>query len=1016
MTPQEFVQKWSPSTLRERQGSQEHFIDICRMLEEQTPAEADPTGKAYCFDAGAEKTIGRDGFADVWKKDHFAWEYKGKHRDLTQAYAQLQQYAPSLSNPPLLIVSDMDTIVIRTNFTYSIDIIHTIGLSDLLVTEKRQLLKWAFSDPEQLRPGLTRAQLTEKAAARFARVAQRLRDREYEPHRVAHFMNKMLFSMFAEDIGLLPAKVFTKLLELASRKPQIFEELAAKLFGAMKSGGLLGLEEIDWFNGGLFDDDDVIPLQKTEIDEVLEVSRLDWSSIEPSIFGTLFERGLDPDKRSQLGAHFTDPRSIMRIVDPVVLAPLRAEWEGVRQEIAGLMMQHREIMGKATVKSDVDLSKGLALTPEEVAALKAQHRRPAVAASASKLLHQARLRCQEFLLRLEDFRVLDPACGSGNFLYLSLLGLKDFEHQVITEAEALGLPKVFPAVGPRSVMGIEVNLYAAELARVTIWIGQLQWMLRHGWGLSREPILKPLDQIDCSDALLNPDGTEAHWPDANCIVTNPPFLGDKRILSELGEMYTMQLRQVYGDRLPASADFVTYWFQKAWEKVAAGKTDRAGLVATQSIRKGSNRTVLDVITTGGVIYNAWSDEPWVLDGAAVRVSIVCFGRDSDSATARRYLNDHAVANIYSDLNAQGLEETSGVDFTQARAISQNKRICFQGPVKVGPFEIPGDLARKWLMLPSNPNGRPNSDVVRPWANGKDITGRPKDTWIIDFGVDTKAGVAAFYQEPFEYVREHVKRRRDKNKDAWRREHWWLHGRSGEELRAAVKPFERYISTPRVAKHRFFVWLHCSVLPDSRLNVIARGDYTTFGILHSRFHIAWFLKTSSRHGVGNDPTYNARSVFETFPFPLGLTPDIPAADYASDPTARAIADAARRLDEMRERWLNPPELVRREPEVLPSYPDRTVPLSDKAITELKARTLTKLYNTRPAWLEDAHARLDDTVASAYNWPGDISNDEALRYLLQLNQERTQDESPVVGIEGTEDNDVEDEDAPGDESED
>jgi type II restriction/modification system DNA methylase subunit YeeA len=782
----------------------------------------------------------------------------------------------------------------------------------------------------------------------------------------------------------------------------------------MKSGGLLGLEEIDWFNGGLFDDDNVLPLEKTEIDEILDVSRLDWSSIEPSSFGTLFERGLDPDKRSQLGAHFTDPRSIMRIVEPVVLAPLRAEWEGVRQEIAALMMQRHEIMGRAAGKSDVDVSKGLTLTLDEVAALKAQHHRPAAAASAVKLFNQARSRCEEFLHRLEDFRVLDPACGSGNFLYLSLLCLKDSEHQVITEAEALGLPKVFPAVGPRSVMGIEVNLYAAELARVTIWIGQIQRMLRHGWGLSRDPILKPLHQIDRRDALLNPDGTEAPWPDANCIVTNPPFLGDKRILSELGEKYTMQLRQVYGDRLPASADYVTYWFQKAWEKVAVDKTNRAGLVATQSIRKGSNRTVLDAITARGVIFNAWSDEPWVLDGAAVRVSIVCFGRASDPVTAGRHLNGHAVANIYSDLNAQGLEETSGVDFTQARPIGQNRNVCFQGPVKVGPFEIPGNLARKWLLLPSNPNGRPNSDVVRPWANGKDITSRPKDTWIIDFGVDTKQGVAAFYQEPFEYVREHVKKRRDKNKDTWRRDHWWLHGRSGEELRAAVKPFDRYTSTPRVAKHRFFVWLHRSVLPDSRLNAIARGDYTTFGILHSRFHIAWFLKTSSRHGVGNDPTYNARSVFETFSSPLGLTPDIPAADYASDPIAMAIADAARSLDEMRERWLNPPELVRREPEVLPGYPDRIVPLSDKAMRELKKRTLTKLYNARPAWLEEAHARLDAVVASAYRWPVDISDDEALRNLLQLNQERTEDERPVVAIEGADDNDVNGEDAAGEEN--
>jgi type II restriction/modification system DNA methylase subunit YeeA len=995
MTPQEFVEKWSSSTLRERQGSQEHFIDICRMLDEQTPAEADPTGHVYCFDAGAEKTIGRDGFADVWKKDCFAWEYKGPNKNLQQAFAQLQQYANSLQNPPLLVVSDMDSIIIHTNFTYAIHEIHAITLSDLLDTEKRKVLKWAFSDPEQLRPGLTRAQLTEHAAKRFAEVAQRLRDRQYEPRRVAHFMNKMLFAMFAEDIGLLPPKLFTRLLELASRKPNNFQDLAQDLFSAMKGGGRLGLEEIDWFNGGLFDDDDVIPLEKSEIDQILEVSRLDWSSIEPSIFGTLFERGLDPSKRSQLGAHFTDPQSIMRIVNPVILEPLRREWEQVRQEIAGLMMQYRDTVAKSATKAEVSVTWDL--KKEQIAALRKQHRKPVVSATAARLGNNAREMCQTFLQRLESLRVLDPACGSGNFLYLALLGLKDLEHQVITEAEALGLPKVFPAVGPPSVMGIEINLYAAELARVTIWIGQIQWMLRHGWGLSREPILKPLDQISCRDAVLNADGSESEWPAADYIIGNPPFLGDKKMLSELGDDYVLKLRSLYGTRVPGAADYVTYWFNKAWQQILHNHATRAGLVATNSIRGGQNRKVLDEIEADGSIFDAWDDEPWVLNGAAVRVSIICFTRSDDPATRSVMLNGIQVDHIFPDL-------TAGTNLTKIYRLTENTGRAFQGPVKVGRFDIPGELAREWLQSPSNPNGRPNSDVLRPWMNGRHITKRPADKWIIDFG-QMPLEQAALYQEPFEYVARVIKPKREENRDKSRREKWWLLGRSGEELRAATAACTRVMLTPRVAKHRLFAWIDPIIMPDSAVVAITCDSDVIFGILQSRFHEAWSLRTCTWLGVGNDPRYTPRTTFEPFPFPAGFEATRSAEEYNDNPHAVRIADAARQLNELRQTWLNPPELVQREPEVVAGFPDRLLAVSDKAEKELKKRTLTILYNTKPTWLQDAHAKLDAAVAAAYGWRTDIPEEEALANLLELNHERGQSEGSPSAVAGADDLDEE-----------
>jgi type II restriction/modification system DNA methylase subunit YeeA len=407
-----------------------------------------------------------------------------------------------------------------------------------------------------------------------------------------------------------------------------------------------------------------------------------------------------------------------------------------------------------------------------------------------------------------------------------------------------------------------------------------------------------------------------------------------------------------------------------------GQLKRAGLVATQAIRRGASRRVLDRIAEGATIFDAWADEPWVLDGAAVRVSLICFG--GDAGTTLR-LNGQAVPEIHSDLSGDSL------DLTSAARLGENANVCFQGPVKVGAFNIAGALARTWLLMPLNPNGRSNAEILRPWMNGKDFTGRPSDTWIIDFGEITETA-AALFEAPFEYVRAHIKSFRDKNADRQRREKWWRLGRSGSDLRGATTGLWRVIATPRVAKHRFFVWAAPQVLPDSRVNAITRDDDVTFGILQSRFHEAWSLRLGGWHGVGNDPQYTPRMGFETFPFPESLTPNIPAAAYTADPRAIAIATAARRLNELREAWLNPPDLVERVPEVVPGYPDRIVPVNPKAAAILKKRTLTNLYNERPAWLDNAHREVNAAVAAAYGWPADIAEEEALARLLALNLER------------------------------
>ena len=941
MTPRDFITKWQAAELKERAASQEHFLDLCRLIGHPTPAEADPMGESFCFERGAAKTGGGDGWADFWKRGHFGWEYKGKRKDLTAAFAQLQRYAIALENPPLLVVSDMATIVIHTNFTNTVQEIHTIAIEDLERPEVLQKLRWLFFEPERFKPGITREMVTEQAAQAFAGMAQRLRDAGHDSHQVAHFLNRLVFCMFAEDIGILPGQLFTRLVESVHQRPEKLADKLRQLFSAMQSGGDLGVDEVPWFNGGLFDSADALPLDGEAVTQLLVCSRLDWSDIEPSIFGTLFERGLDPSKRSQLGAHYTDREAIMRIVRPVVIEPLEREWHTVKGTV-GAMLE-----GKAT-------------------------------AAAKKKATGA---YEAFLARLRATRVLDPACGSGNFLNLALLALKDLEHRVLLEAEALGFHRDFPAIGPQSVLGIELNDYAAELARVSIWIADIQWCVRNGMGYTRNPILRSLDGIECRDAVLNEDGSEAVWPEADCIVGNPPFLGSQLMLAELGNEYTGRLRQAYTGRVPGGADLVTYWFEKARAEIEAGRVRRAGLVSTNSIRGGANREVLKRICASGRIFDAWSDEPWINEGAAVRVSLVCFGgSDGDPALL---LNSQPVAEIYADLTAR-LEGAAELDLTTARVLPENRGVAYQGPVKVGAFDVPGNMARQWLVLPSNPNGRTNCDVVRPWANGMDITRRSSDTWIVDFATMTEAE-AALYEAPFEYVRQTVKPERDVNKDESRKRNWWRHGRTGEDMRRAISPIIRYITTPRVAKHRLFVWLDRSVLPDSAVVAIARDDDTTFGILHSKFHELWALRMGT--SLEDRPRYTPTTTFETFPFPSGLTPATPANDYASNSHAQAIAEAARRLVELRDAWLNPAELVRREPEVVAGYPDRILPVNEAAAAELKRRTLTNLYNARPAWLDNAHATLDAAVAAAYGWPADLADDDILARLLALNLDRS-----------------------------
>lgn len=427
MTPQQFIAKWRDNPLKERASYQLHFLDLCELL--NVPKPGPQTAESYCFERGATRTGAGQGWADVWKQGHFAFEYKATRRNLGEALKQLMTYALALDNPPLLVVCDTHILQIHTHFTNAPSEIHTFTLDDLATPANLDKLRWLFTDPNKFHPQRTIAQITEEAAGKFADLAQSFQARGYASADIAHFLNQCLFAMFAEDAELLPHRLFEKLLESCQKTPDKTTARFTQFFSAMRSGGEFGVEDIAWFNGGLFEHIHILPPTSAELAILHAAAKLDWSNIEPSIFGTLFERGLDPKKRAQLGAHYTDTQSIQRIIQPVIVEPLAAEWRIAQSKIAASMALFTQ-GGKGS--------------------------KAALAAANATFI--------AYLERLKAFRVLDPACG--NFLYLALRALKDLEHRANLDAETLGLQRqISIECSPANVMGIEINPYAAELAR-----------------------------------------------------------------------------------------------------------------------------------------------------------------------------------------------------------------------------------------------------------------------------------------------------------------------------------------------------------------------------------------------------------------------------------------------------------------------------------------------------------------------------------------------------------------------
>ena len=884
------------------------FLDICALVDHPTPVSYRDRDTFTL-----EKHV-PGGDADAYLEGHFGWEFKGSDNQLDGALTQLLRYQVYLKTPPLLIVSSFQTIRIRTNFRDMETVVHEIPVAALDQPEHLEKLRWVFHTPDEFRTNRTVAEATKESADLFKTIVEDMEQRNEDPEKVARYLNQIIFCLYAEDADLLPNALFTETLREHSNDPATFDLAIRNLFTQMAGGGLFGAARVAHFNGDLFNTVDTVEFSRTALGKLLEATERDWRNIDPSIFGTLFERALDATKRSQLGAHYTDKDDIMLVVGPVVMEPLRREWETVRGRVSDLLTEDN---------------------PDG-----------------------ARIHLEAFRQRLFDMSVLDPACGSGNFLYLALRSLLDLEKEVIDfdAAQDWGSmpteerPGLLPRVRPDQMMGLETNPYAAELARTALWIGFIQWHQANGFPYPHQPILTSLVSISQRDAILASWDTDAplepEWPDAECIIGNPPFLGGKRLRAELGDEYVDSLFRTYRGRMPAEADLVCYWFEKARVMLDQRGTKRVGLLATQGIRGGANRRVLQRIKQSGDIFLAWSDHPWILDGAAVHISIVGF---DDGSETNRELDGETVQSINANL-------TSGADLTVAVKLPENLDVAFQGPVKVGAFDIPQELANEMLARP-NPHNRGNLDVLSPWVNGRDITDRPRGMWIIDFR-DLPLEQAELYEAPFEYVKEKVFPVRATNRDRQRRTFWWRLGRSGDDLRETVKPLSRFIVTPRVSKHRLFTWVNPKTLPDSATVAIARDDDYTFGVLHSRFHELWALAMGTQ--LESRPRYTPTTCFETFPFP-----------EPSEDQRDVIAEAAGRLNELREGWLNP------------ATDDDQPALTGNA---LRQRTLTNLYNDRPTWLASIHDALDAAVAAAYGWPADLTDEEVLEHLLALNYNR------------------------------
>ncbi|RNI24030.1 class I SAM-dependent DNA methyltransferase [Rufibacter latericius] len=1039
-TTEQFISRWKASGASERANNQLFLTELCELLGVEKPRPAsDKVHEAtytferpVVFDDGEGRTS--TNFIDLYKKDCFVLEAKqgsdkaivteaellglGKvktktgtatrdtrtwEREMKKAKEQALRYARSLPAsegwPPFLAVVDVGYCIDlyadfarqgKTYVPFPDPISYRITLEELHRPEVQERLRLLFTEPLELDPSRRAARVTRQLAERLAKLASSLEGAGHTPEQVAGFLMRCLFTMFAEDVQLLPDQSFTKLLQDYRHNLQHFPDALWALWQSMDRGGFDPAlrTTIPQFNGYLFKNPEALPVTEAQLELLIQAAEAGWADVEPAIFGTLLERALQPRERHKLGAHYTPRAYVERLVMPTVIEPLREEWEAARTASA--------------ILEDAGDEAG------------------------------ARKEIENFHRRLCSVRVLDPACGSGNFLYVTLEHLKRLEGEVTEYLAHFPGQQTLDMTGgytvtPAQLLGLEVNPRAAAIADVVLWIGYLQWHFRahgHAQRLSN-PILREYGNIKQQDAVLSyservprldhqgqpvtrwdghstklhpvtgqdvPDETArtvvydflnpqpASWPEADFIVGNPPFIGDKAMRGALGDGYVDALRKAYKTIVPESADFVMFWWHKAAEVVRKTRAERFGFITTNSLKQTFNRRIIQEhleASNGLSIVYAIPDHPWVdsVDGAAVRIAMTVaeigplVGRlskvidEQDSDNEKLISFNESIGKIHADLSI-------GAEITSAESLKSNQSISSFGMMLAGSGFIVTEEEAKSLGLGINPE---LTDRIRPYRNGKDLTSTPRGVFLIDMFPLTVEEVRIKFPEVYQHLYTKVKPDRDLNNRKSLKEKWWLFGECRQGLRASLNKLNQYISTPETAKHRFFVAQDISILPDHKLVNIALSDFYNLGVLSSKIHVLWAMSAGGRLGVGNDSVYNSTRCFQTFPFPA-----------ATEVQKEQIRSLAEQLD-----------AHRKHRQALHS----TLTITDmyNVLEKLKAGEALTVKEQKTheqglvSILLQLHQELDAAVASAYGWPANLPNEEILVRLVTLNKERAAEEA-------------------------
>jgi len=967
-----FIARWQGVAASELATAQSFVTELCQLLEVDPPTHQ----QDYMFERPITFRHGDGGASagriDCYRRGCFVLEAKklkvsrgdapggapSKVFDdaLLRARSQAEGYARALpaeeGRPPFLIVVDVGNVIelyaefTRTGATYvpyPDPRSHRLRLADLRDDAVRARLRAVWLDPLSLDTTRQSARVTREIAAHLAEVAKSLEAAGHAPETVAGFLTRCLFSMFAEDVALIPKDSFSQLLISLRDDPGQFVPLLSALWKDMDGGGFSVVlrKTLPRFNGKLFKQPEVLPLTRAQIGLLIEAAKADWTQVEPAIFGTLLERALDPLERHALGAHYTPRAYVERLVQPAVIEPLRSAWAYVQ--------------GAAVLLANEGRHK------EAVAEVRAFHH------------------------RLCSLRVLDPACGSGNFLYVALEHLKRLEGEVLNQLADLGesqslLEAEGLTVDPHQFLGLEINPRAAAIAELVLWIGYLQWHFRtQGSGLPPQPVLKDFRNIECRDAVLDfvegPQGrligAPAVWPKADVVVGNPPFIGASNMRAALGDGYVEALRGAW-QQVPDSADFVMFWWHHAAQLVAQGRLSRFGFITTNSLRQTFNRRVVQGALDAGLHLDyAIPDHPWVdsADGAAVRIAMTVVapgageGRRVDVVAEREGKGEGLDVELAERRGVLHADLATGANVAAAQALRANGGISSPG------FKLHG---AGFIVTPEEVAALEADAPIRDYRNGRDLTDRPRGVKLIDlYGFDAEE-VRRRWPASYQWVLERVKPERDHNNRASYRDNWWIFGEPRKDLRPALVGLPRYIATVETAKHRIFQFLDASIAPDNRLICFALDDDHSLGVLSSSAHVTWALAAGGT--LEDRPVYNKSRCFETFPFPPA-TPGQQA----------RIADLAEQIDAHRKRVL-----AEHEELTLTGLYNVLAKVS-RGDTPLNAKEKTIHDKGLVAVLKSLHDELDAAVFGAYGWHDNPSDEQILERLVALNAERVAEEA-------------------------